>query len=149
MTPSGAGPDCPNIDDCGVAERMRLLTDRVRILAEANLEQSQAIGRLMAEVSGVRDEMRQALADLRDTIREMRYSARADAEQSGSFKAQELINARELAQLQEREKERRKLIATVLGGVLTAIVLVVLTALATVAIREAQGYHTDSPHAGK
>jgi hypothetical protein len=91
-----------------------------------------------AEIDSLRAEivlLHDAIQDLKDTIRELRART-ADAEISGSYKAKELLDQRELEQSREREKERRKIVTTVIGGVLTAVVLVVLTALATVTLRD-------------
>jgi hypothetical protein len=104
------------------------------------------------EIDSLRAEivlLHEAIADLKETIRDLRAQNRHDAEQSGSFKAQEIINQRELAQLQEREKERRKLVLTVLGSVLSAVLIIVITALATVAIRDAAHTTHASESVGK
>lgn len=58
-----------------------------------------------------------AVEDLKSTVKELREQMRGDAEKSGSFAAQEVLNRRELASLQEADKERRRTRAKFWGGV--------------------------------
>jgi DNA repair exonuclease SbcCD ATPase subunit len=102
-----------------------------------------------AEIDALRAEivlLHKAIEELREVIRNLREQNKDEAERSGSWSAQEALNKRELEQLRESQRDRKILVRNVLATVLAAIVLVIVTALGTVAIREGRAPAEHTAH---
>lgn len=96
MTPNGDSDDCPNLEDCGVAEQVRRLTNAI-------LEVKQDIGALTAEVAGARREMGEVKAEVASLRVEAR-AARKSAEDSGSYNMRAIELAAEAKGLAEGKR---------------------------------------------